>query len=129
MLNFIDPIRGPKPATTILKMEYAMFNCSDRESFQRNAKQTYREHYAKVRKLVPKERLLEYQLGSGWEPLCTFLGKDIPDKPFPHLNEGKEFEIWMKNIQERELKKGLAYISRYLVLPAVLIGVAWALSI
>jgi len=28
----------------------------------------------------------------GWEPLCKFLGKDIPEKPFPRKNiGGKEF--------------------------------------
>jgi len=129
MLNFIDPLRGPKPATTMLKMEYGMFKCFDRESFQRNAKQKYLEHYARVRELVPKERLLEYQLGSGWDPLCAFLGTEVPDKPFPHLNESKEFEIWMNNIQKRELKKGLAAISRYVVLPVIILSVAWFLRV
>lgn len=23
----------------------------------------------------------------GWKPLCDFLGKPIPDEPFPHANE------------------------------------------
>ena len=46
-----------------------------------------REHYAFVRRITPKERLLEYKLGSGWEPLCEFLGKSVPDVPFPRINE------------------------------------------
>ena len=25
--------------------------------------------------------------GDGWEKLCPFLGKDIPDIPFPHVNK------------------------------------------
>lgn len=29
---------------------------------------------------------------SGWDPLCRFLGKPVPSKAFPHLNEAKEFE-------------------------------------
>jgi hypothetical protein len=24
----------------------------------------------------------------GWEPLCHFLGVDVPDEPFPHVNGG-----------------------------------------
>jgi hypothetical protein len=36
---------------------------------------------------VPKERLLEYELGSGWDPLCAFLGKEVPDVLFPRANE------------------------------------------
>ena len=27
----------------------------------------------------------------GWEPLCDFLDVEIPDKPFPHLNDSNEF--------------------------------------
>ncbi len=29
-------------------------------------------------------------MGDGWEPLCAFLGKDVPDVPFPRANE-REF--------------------------------------
>ena len=36
---------------------------------------------------MPKEKLLEYKLGSGWELLCEFLGKQVPDVPFPVVNE------------------------------------------
>ncbi|KAL7811915.1 hypothetical protein V8C26DRAFT_437212 [Trichoderma gracile] len=45
------------------------------------------EHNEYVRNIVPKENLLEVELGSGWEPLCRFLGKPVPEKPFPHANE------------------------------------------
>jgi hypothetical protein len=27
----------------------------------------------------------------GWEPLCEFLGVSVPEMPFPHLNDAKEF--------------------------------------
>ena len=37
--------------------------------------------------MVPKERLLEMDLQDGWEPLCKFLNKPIPDEPFPRSNE------------------------------------------
>lgn len=30
------------------------------------------EHDALVRRVTPKERLLEYESGEGWEPLCAF---------------------------------------------------------
>ena len=39
-----------------------------------------------IRGLVPKENLLEWTPEDGWEPLCKFLGKDVPNKPFPHVN-------------------------------------------
>jgi hypothetical protein len=44
-----------------------------------------------VRNSVPKDRLLEFNVIEGWEPLCAFLGVDVPDEPFPHLNDTQSF--------------------------------------
>ncbi|KAF7328067.1 hypothetical protein MKEN_00387800 [Mycena kentingensis (nom. inval.)] len=54
-----------------------------------------------VRSRVPPQRLLEYTVGAdGWAPLCAFLGKDVPDTPFPHRNDARSImdgstrQIW-----------------------------------
>ncbi|KAI1176532.1 hypothetical protein F4777DRAFT_577830 [Nemania sp. FL0916] len=53
----------------------------------RNGKWVYKEHYNMIRGLVPKDRLLEWKITDGWEPLCKFLGKPVPEnEPFPHAN-------------------------------------------
>lgn len=44
------------------------------------------EHCNMIRGLVPQERLLEWYIEDGWEPLCEFLGKPTPDIEFPHAN-------------------------------------------
>lgn len=45
-----------------------------------------------VKERVPPEKLLVYEVREGWEPLCEFLGVEVPkDKPFPHLNDGGSF--------------------------------------
>lgn len=44
-----------------------------------------------VRATVPADRLLVWSAGDGWEPLCEFLELPVPDTPFPHLNDSKEF--------------------------------------
>ncbi|GAB7360749.1 hypothetical protein MBLNU230_g0623t1 [Neophaeotheca triangularis] len=36
---------------------------------------------------VPQERLLMYELGSGWEPLCAFLGCEVPVVLFPRIEQ------------------------------------------
>jgi hypothetical protein len=51
---------------------------------------TFLAHNQRVRDTVPPERLLEMSVKDGWGPLCEFLGKPVPDEPFPHLNEGME---------------------------------------
>lgn len=43
------------------------------EDSKRLSKQRYREHYALVRRLTPPDRLLEFKITDGWEPLCQFL--------------------------------------------------------
>ena len=48
----------------------------------------YGMHNQRVRDLVPKGQLLEFNVKEGWGPLCTFLEVDVPEKPFPKLNEG-----------------------------------------
>ncbi|PGG99210.1 hypothetical protein AJ79_08640 [Helicocarpus griseus UAMH5409] len=60
-----DPFLAAPPATTFLKLMYAMFNALDRAGLERNARQTYIQLYEMVKKLVPPERLLKYKLGSG----------------------------------------------------------------
>ena len=35
---------------------------------------------------VPPHQLLIWNVKDGWEPLCAFLGKPVPDKPFPFEN-------------------------------------------
>jgi len=51
-----------------------------------------------VRLIVPEDRLLEMQIQDGWEPLCKFLGKPIPDEPFPRANDADAAEKVAKQI-------------------------------
>jgi hypothetical protein len=51
----------------------------------------FNRHNQEVQDHVPRERLLVFRVQEGWEPLCKFLGCEVPEGiPFPHLNEGKE---------------------------------------
>jgi hypothetical protein len=42
----------------------------------------------RVRRTVPADRLLDYRVQEGWEPLCRFLDVKVPDEPFPRVNLG-----------------------------------------
>ena len=37
---------------------------------------------------IPPEKLLVYNVAEGWEPLATLLGVEVPDEPFPKINDG-----------------------------------------
>ena len=49
-----------------------------------------------VRATIPPSRLLVYQVGDGWEPLCRFLGRPVPQAPFPATNSTEEFREHFK---------------------------------
>lgn len=51
----------------------------------------YEQHNAAVRAGVPAERLLEWQPGDGWEPICAALQLPVPSEPFPHTNTTSDF--------------------------------------
>ncbi|MEM7121774.1 MAG: sulfotransferase family protein [Pseudomonadota bacterium] len=48
-------------------------------------------HNAAVEAAIPPERLLQWQAGDGWEPICTALDLPVPDEPFPHTNTKAQF--------------------------------------
>lgn len=54
---------------------------------------TYKEYIEDVKKTVPADRLLVYDVSQGWEPLCAFLGVPVPEgHPFPRKNDRKSFQ-------------------------------------
>lgn len=57
-----------------------------------HAMAVYRAHEAEVRRSIPAERLLVYEVGAGWEPLCRFLGAPVPGEPYPETNTTAEFK-------------------------------------
>ena len=54
----------------------------------------YEKWNEEVKRVVPKERLLIFNVKEGWKPLCDFLEVPVPaaNQPFPHVNDTKEFQ-------------------------------------
>jgi hypothetical protein len=50
--------------------------------------QIYNSHIEQVKRNVPADKLLVFNVKEGWEPLCNFLEIPVPvDTPFPHVND------------------------------------------
>lgn len=47
----------------------------------------FRRHNQEVIHTVGPENLLVYDVKDGWEPLCAFLGVDVPPEDFPRVND------------------------------------------
>ena len=50
----------------------------------------YVKRNREVVETLPADRLLDFHPKMGWEPLCSFLGVDVPDVPFPRVNSRDE---------------------------------------
>jgi hypothetical protein len=59
------------------------------------AKRAYEAHNADVRANAPADRLVEWQPGDGWKPLCDALDLPVPDEDFPHVNKTDEFRAML----------------------------------
>ena len=55
------------------------------------AMKAYEAHNRKVRESIRPERLVEWQPGDGWDPLCKALGVPEPQEPFPDVNTTEMF--------------------------------------
>jgi hypothetical protein len=51
----------------------------------------FNRHTREVQDTIPADRLLVFDVREGWGPLCAFLGKPVPDVPFPRVNSREEF--------------------------------------
>ena len=56
----------------------------------------YLEHNRQVKAEVPPEQLLVFESSQGWEPLCAFLGVDLPETPYPKVNTTEDFRELMR---------------------------------
>lgn len=50
----------------------------------------FRRWNRRMQEEIPRDRLLVYEVSQGWAPLCEFLGRPVPDEPFPHANTRTE---------------------------------------
>ena len=81
------------------------------------AMEVFERNNEEVQQRVSPGRLLVFDVREGWEPLCDFLGVEVPNSPFPHLNETRE-------MQRRLL--GLVALSAAVPALAMVAGVAAA---
>ena len=80
----------------------------------------FNRHNEQVRRDVPADRLLVYEVSQGWGPLCTFLGVPVPEgKPFPHLNAAAAFRAKINRDVLAVRTVGYALAALLLILIAV----------
>ena len=59
----------------------------------------FERHNEEVKRTIPPEKLLVYEVREGWGPLCEFLGVEVPDEPFPRLNDTAQMRRGIRAIR------------------------------
>eukprot|EP00752_Nemacystus_decipiens_P014610 g13009.t2 len=68
---------------------------------EEEAKADYIRHNKEILAHVPADKLLEFSVKQGWEPLCAFLGVRVPDEPFPNVKSGDVMKTRFTRINNR----------------------------
>ena len=94
------------------KIFLAYFQAGSVAELRAKARTVYRQHYDNVRKAAESKStpLLNYKLGSEWQPLCEFLERPVPDKPFPKANEYEVQIARATAVQRRRIWEALSLL-------------------
>ena len=88
------------------------------------AKKKYREHNERVQAVIPKEKLLIFNVKQGWKPLCEFLGCEVPEQEFPRANVGSTLN---QQLMARQLPIDVNLLLIILAALALLVGIFFML--
>ena len=97
MLEFVSMRASPAAVDPVRRRHMEMINTLIVENTfggslaKDNAIAVFNAHNEEVRRCVPEKRLLVYESGEGWQPLCAFLGVPIPSAPYPKVNTTEDF--------------------------------------
>ncbi len=67
------------------------------------AEKVFYEHHENVKKHVPANKVLVYDVSEGWGPLCVFLNVPEPSEPLPHLNKKENFKEMLGHLMKGEM--------------------------
>lgn len=106
------------------------FQARNKREIAENAKGIYVEHNEAVRRICRQQErpFLDYKLGSGWQPLCSFLEVDVPkDGEFPRGNEAEVLLPFIHKAQRELLIRGASKLLKQSSLAAVVLSIGWVL--
>lgn len=98
--SLVSAVSGNRARQCVEKLVLGRFGVRHYRDINKDvARRFYFAYYDRIREVIPDERKLEYKLGVGWEPLCAFLGKEVPvGIDFPRVNEAEGFEAKVQKV-------------------------------
>lgn len=97
--TILPAFRDPKHADTVgARIATHVFGDRVAPEDRAHVIDVYNRHNAEVQAAFGPERLLVYELGSGWGPLCDFLGVAVPEEDYPRGNDAEAFHARDKEL-------------------------------
>lgn len=121
-LRYADPTVSGRAIGCCVRWVEALTGSGNLQGAKLGAREAYRTHYRKVRSIVPPERLLEYRLAEGWEPLCRFLDRSVPDSEFPRRNDSECLQAAFKYFVGRRIGRCFVNIGVVIALISIIVG-------
>ena len=104
LMQFIDPAFLETWIPLFRSLWTGLYG-ENQDAFEMKGKEVYRKQYEELRALVPPDRLYEMDVEDGWEGLCSFLGDEVPDTPYPRLNDGASFNDFVEGMKIAALER------------------------
>lgn len=104
---------------------FRAFDAFWRDDFKNNAREVFDDHVKQVKSLVPPEKLLDYNVTQGWEPLAAFLDVPVPSEEFPSGNDPINFFKLFRKADARRRIQSMQAIGTILGIVGVLAAVTW----
>lgn len=85
---------GDPHVSGLVDMAHALIEIGEFDGHMRNrdhAIGVFNKRIDDVKREIPASRLLVLDVAEGWEPLCHFLGCEVPAISFPRLNSSRQF--------------------------------------
>ena len=84
--------KSPKGKLRRLENRYMLFKTTffEHDKFKKGYKDFHTKVYDHFKDRHDDLLVMNIINGDGWEKLCDFLGKEIPNMPFPHLHKSKK---------------------------------------
>lgn len=91
-----------------------------------NLRRTFLAHSELVKRFVPRDKLLVFEVREGWGPLCKFLGVERPEGGFPNVNDKGAYVRSFRRARDRVVLR--VVVKGCLVLGPMLV-LLWALVV
>ncbi|WQF80823.1 hypothetical protein CDEST_05837 [Colletotrichum destructivum] len=117
LLQLVQSLLSYKVWSAIYKMILGKFGAQDYQGVKARMWDVYCDHHTMLRERVPADRLLEFDVAEGWEPLCRFLDVPVPDTTFPKANDRQE----MEKLKQQEVRQNARILLRKLMTGGILL--------